>query len=71
MLRCAACDGAHGAAAVVVQHTFRFEGESDPGDEAIVLGVGIGECGARGIIVSAYGPDADPELLALIAQLIS
>ena len=70
VIRCAGCAGTHGVAALVVDHTFRFEGESDPGDEAIVLGIGIGDCGAKGIIVSAYGPDADPELLALINQLV-
>ncbi len=70
-IHCAACAGRHDAEALTVHHTYRFEGESDPGDEAIVLGVEIGDCGARGIIVSAYGPDADPELLALIAQLMT
>ena len=44
---------------VVVDRFFRFEGPSDPADEAIVLGVHCSACGARGTIVSAFGPDAD------------
>ena len=26
-------------------------------------------CGARGIVVSAYGPDADPEIFDLVTRL--
>lgn len=65
-VRCHACDGQHDPAAVVVVRTFRFEGETDPGDEAIVLGVQCPGCGERGIIVSAYGPEASQELLTLV-----
>jgi hypothetical protein len=68
-VRCAACGTAYVPTDLVVSHTFRFEGETDPADEAIVLGVDIPSCGAKGIIVSAYGPDADPELLDLVAAL--
>jgi hypothetical protein len=34
-----------------------------------VLGVECPACGTRGIVVSAYGPQADPELLALLDRL--
>ncbi len=67
--RCHACDVLHEPARLVVRRTFRFEGDSDPGDEAVVLGVECPACGQRRIIVSAYGPDADAELLAFVAQL--
>lgn len=60
---------AHDASGLVVRRTYRFEGETDPGDEAIVLGVECTTCGTLGIVVSAYGPDADPELLALLDRL--
>ena len=66
---CPACTRAHASAELVVERTFRFEGDTDPGDEAIVLGVACPACGVRGIVVSAYGPDADPHLLALIERL--
>jgi hypothetical protein len=42
---------------------------TDPADEAIVLGVECAACGVRGIVVSAYGPDADPQLIALLDRL--
>lgn len=68
-VRCGRCQVAHAPDRLTVRHTFRFEGASDPGDEAIVMGVECPECHARGIIVSAYGPDADPELIELVARL--
>lgn len=68
-VRCHACDVAHAPAELVVRHTYRFEGETDPGDEAIVLGVECPVCGVRGIVVSAYGPDASPELIELVQHL--
>ncbi len=66
---CSVCGHRHPADALVVLETFRFEGQTDPGDEAIVLGVECPACGTRGIVVSAYGPDADPQLLALLDRL--
>jgi hypothetical protein len=60
---------AHPVDDAVVDHTFRFEGPSDPADEAIVLGVSCPQWGAKGVIVAAYGPDADPEEAALLRVL--
>lgn len=67
-VHCGACDARHDPGEVVVVRTFRFEGETDPGDEAIVLGVECPACGARGIVVSAYGPEASQELLTLVER---
>jgi hypothetical protein len=53
----------------VVDYTFRFEGDSDPGDEAIVLGVHCRDWDRKGVVVSAYGPGADPEHAALLVAL--
>jgi hypothetical protein len=69
VVHCHACDAGHRPSALVVRATFRFEGASDPADEAIVLGVECPTCGARGVVVSAFGPEADPELLALLDRL--
>ena len=66
---CAACGASHAIDAVLVERVYRFEGPSDPADEAIVLGVRCGTCGARGIIVSAFGPDADPDVLGAVSML--
>ncbi len=54
---------------VIVDHTFRFEGDSDPGDEAIVLGLRFPDTDVKGVLVSAFGPDADPETAAFFATL--
>lgn len=58
---CSSCATAHPFDRLVADRVFRFEGASDPGDEAIVIGVTCPACGAKGVLVSAYGPDADPE----------
>jgi hypothetical protein len=60
---------AHPLATAIVDYTFRFEGPTDPGDEAIVLGVHCTGWDRKGVVVSAYGPDADPENAALLAAL--
>ena len=66
---CPVCGAAHPLEQGVVEQIFRFEGDSDPGDEAIVLGVRCPGRPGKGVIVSAYGPDADPEHAALLAAL--
>lgn len=60
---------AHPIETAVVDYTFRFEGASDPGDEAIVLGVRCPEWGRKGVVVSAFGPAADPEHTQLLIAL--
>ena len=64
---CPACAATHALAALpnaIVERQYRFEGESDPGDEMIVLGIRCPACGERGVLASAFGPDADPALFA-------
>jgi len=46
----------------VVEHLFRFEGPSDPGDEMIVFGLRDPVTGVRGTLATAFGHAADPEL---------
>jgi hypothetical protein len=62
----ASCD----CAEAVVDRVYRFEGESDPGDEAIVLGLSLPGADRRGLLVSAYGPGADPGLAEQLAGLV-
>jgi hypothetical protein len=52
-----------------VDYQFRFEGPSDPGDESIVLGVCVRGGATKGILVSAYGKDADPEHVEMLEAL--
>jgi hypothetical protein len=67
--RCGTCGVVHTARVLVVTDVFRFEGPSDPADEAIVLGMHCPACGDRGIVVSAFGVDADDQMLEL-AELL-
>jgi len=68
-LACARTDSSCDLASVVVDHTYRFEGDSDPADEAIVLGLRFPASEVRAILVSAFGPDAEPEVAAFFARL--
>ena len=67
---CPACGAGHRLEQGVMERMYRFEGPSDPGDEAIVLGVRCATCGRRGILVSAFGPDADPAAFAHLVNLV-
>ena len=74
IVHCAACGADRPLAGAEVERLYRFEGPSDPADEAIVLGLRCPACGARGTLASAFGPDADPDLLrysVLITQSCS
>jgi hypothetical protein len=62
-------DDVHPVDDAVVDHTFRFEGPTDPADEAIVLGVRCPQWGTKGVIVAAYGYDADPDEVAVLRAL--
>jgi hypothetical protein len=68
-LVCRRCGEAHGTDAADVEQVRRYEGQSDPGDEAILLGLRCPHCGAQGSIVSSYGPDADPALAEAFTYL--
>lgn len=70
-LHCAQCGQTHDTKAAEVEQVRRFEGPSDPADEAIVLGLRCPHCGAGGVLVSAYGPDADPSLAEAFTYLAS
>lgn len=54
---------------VVVERLYRFEGPSDPGDEMVVFGLRDPATGQQGYLASAYGPDADPNLMEHLATL--
>ena len=51
----------------------RFEGVSDPQDEACLLGLRVpGPCGpTRGLLVLGYGPSAAPAEGELLARLVT
>ncbi|MEO5974968.1 MAG: phosphoribosylpyrophosphate synthetase [Ilumatobacteraceae bacterium] len=66
---CARNNLSYDLANVIVDHTFRFEGDSDPGDEAIVLGLRYPDSDIRATLVSAYGREADPATAAFFRRL--
>jgi hypothetical protein len=68
MLRCFACDATYDPAAVAVDEVVRFEGPSDPGDEAILFAL-TGPCGHRGQFSAAYGSYGSADDAAVIAAL--
>jgi len=42
-----------------IREVYRFEGDSDPGDEAIVLGIESSD-GTKGVLVNGYGYSSEP-----------
>jgi hypothetical protein len=68
-LRSARGDASCPVEAAIVEHLYRFEGPSDPGDEMIVLGLRDPATGVRGTLATAFGHAADPELAPHLADL--
>ncbi|HTL80562.1 MAG TPA: phosphoribosylpyrophosphate synthetase [Bacteroidia bacterium] len=52
-----------------IDEVYRFEGETDPGDESIVYAISSPHLGVKGVLVNAFGKDADAESAALVAKL--
>lgn len=55
--------------ALRVREIVRFEGESDPGDAAVLFALSSADGAIRGTLVAGYGASADPETAAAIARL--
>lgn len=70
-LSCNACGELHTVATAEVVGVFRFEGPSDPDEEAVVYALRCPLCGAGGTLVSAFGPEADPEIADRLVMLES
>jgi hypothetical protein len=66
---CKGCNQFHAVTGVVQERIYRFEGASNPDDMSIVVGLRCSICGRTGIVVSAYGPAADPKLFDLLNQM--
>ena len=67
-LRCIGCDARHDPETMRIDETVRFEGESSPGDEAILLALRC-SCGVGGTYTSAYGPTAASADMAVLTRL--
>lgn len=67
-LRCPVCDSAHDPAEMTIDEQLRFEGESDPADESLLLALSCA-CGAKGLYSTMFGPDISPEDAAVVRAL--
>ena len=52
-----------------ITEVYRFEGESNPSDEAIVYAIESKNGDVKGVFVNAFGPYADPISDAMIKKL--
>lgn len=52
-----------------IDAVYRFEGESNPEDEAVVYAISSPKYGVKGTVVNAYGPYADEGPNALVQKL--
>ena len=68
-IQCGSCSETCAIQNVQVDRVFRFEGASDPDDEAIVLGLRCPQCDAKSVLVSAFGPNAEPAVLQQLVLL--
>jgi hypothetical protein len=68
-IRCGSCARTHLIGSALVDRVYRFEGASDPDDEAIVLGLRCPHCDAKSTLVSAFGPNAEPAVLQQLVML--
>ena len=66
---CPVCDGPLTDTDVRVVEVHRFEGESNPDDESIVVAVACRSCGWHGVLVSAYGSSASNEVAEFLTAL--
>jgi hypothetical protein len=53
-LRCVSCGQEHPPSGALIESTTRFEGASNPDDEAVLFGLHRDACGVRGVFVAAY-----------------
>lgn len=53
---------------IKVTNYFRFEGQSDPGDNSILYVIET-EDGRKGTLIDAYGPYADPKVLRFMQEV--
>lgn len=68
-LQCSRCGNDHQVGFAEVVRVYRFEGPSDPDEQAIVYALRCPVCGEGGSLVSAFGPGADPEVTDRLVML--
>ena len=52
-----------------IDHFYRFEGNTDPGDEMIVYAISSSKNAVKGIVINAFGTYSDPVSSAIVKKL--
>lgn len=68
MIRCGLCGDVIPPMDVQIDSVHRFEGASDPDDEAAVFALTC-HCGCRGVYIVAYGPSMSSEDADVVTKL--
>ncbi|TRX29769.1 hypothetical protein FNW25_02080 [Flavobacterium franklandianum] len=51
-----------------IEHVYRYEGNSDPDEEAVVYGI-TSKSGERGVYVAGFSANSESEAATVLAQL--
>lgn len=71
MLDCGPCGHQVSPEDIRIDRVLRFEGASDPDDQAAVFALTCVECGVKGLYVVAYGPSmsgADADVVSRLSR---
>lgn len=69
-LRCGRCSASVEGSSLVVDETVRFEGDSNPDDEAILVALTM-PCGHQGLYSAAFGPTTPPNDVDVLHALVT
>jgi hypothetical protein len=67
-LRCGACGTTHDPATMAIDEVVRYEGQSNPDDQAILLALRC-SCEQKGLYVTAFGSGASTADVAVLQHL--
>ena len=51
-----------------IEHVYRYEGDTDPGEEAVVYGI-TSNSGERGVYVAGFSANSESEAATVLAKL--
>ncbi|MCA9509743.1 MAG: phosphoribosylpyrophosphate synthetase [Myxococcota bacterium] len=68
-LRAIAAKRTYAPEELVIDEVARFEGDTDPQDEAVLFAVRADDGSVRGTLVATYGPQGDARLAELVHRL--
>jgi hypothetical protein len=53
---------------LIIENTYRYEGDSNPSDNAVVYAI-TAKSGTMGILIDSFGVYADPELAEVVGNI--